>query len=304
MRQVPLRAGGRALRGNRRRRRGRPCPPHHGLPESPRSPGSPAGRTRCKPRPSSRAARSPAISSCCPTAPLSQAVPRDAGDRRRRASGCGGKSGCARLAVPGSIDVNIMSKGDRDVYRDGEKLPARFSDASAALARLRREHARRRRSSFRRASIRACTATPPSSTTSSPTTHGRLKKKIILKVSDFHSAAVQGKFLAKRGLWVSEYRIESGLNCGGHAFATKGLLLGPILEEFQQKKARTGRATARGLRARPCAQRGRTCRARRRTPSASRCKAASAPPTKTCCCASTTAPTAPAGPRRSCSCPR
>ena len=56
----------------------------------------------------------------------------------------------------------------------------------------------------------------------------------MLKVSDFHSAVVQGKFLAKRGLWVSEYRIESGLNCGGHAFATKGLLLGPILDEFQR----------------------------------------------------------------------
>ena len=70
-----------------------------------------------------------------------------------------------------------------------------------------------------------------------PDEHGRLKKKIVLKVSDFHSAAVQGKFLAKRGLWVSEYRIESGLNCGGHAFATKGLLLGPILEEFRRRKA-------------------------------------------------------------------
>jgi len=38
-----------------------------------------------------------------------------------------------RLAVPGGIDVNIMSKGDRDAYRNGEKLPPRFSDASAAL---------------------------------------------------------------------------------------------------------------------------------------------------------------------------
>jgi hypothetical protein len=43
--------------------------------------------------------------------------------------------------------------------------------------------------------------------------------------------------LAKKGIWVSEYRIESGLNCGGHAFATDGLLLGPILEEFKQNKA-------------------------------------------------------------------
>jgi len=42
--------------------------------------------------------------------------------------------------------------------------------------------------------------------------------------------------LAKKGLWVSEYRIESGLNCGGHAFATDGYLLGVILEEFKTKR--------------------------------------------------------------------
>src|ERR1039458_764963 len=44
-------------------------------------------------------------------------------------------------------------------------------------------------------------------------------------------------FLAKKGLWVSEFRIESGLNCGGHAFPTEGLLMGPILEEFKLKRA-------------------------------------------------------------------
>jgi hypothetical protein len=65
---------------------------------------------------------------------------------------------------------------------------------------------------------------------------GQFKKTIILKVSDFHSAEVQGKFLARRGLWVSEFRIESGLNCGGHAFATDGHLMGPVLEEFKQKR--------------------------------------------------------------------
>ncbi len=69
----------------------------------------------------------------------------------------------------------------------------------------------------------------------------------MLKVSDFHSAAVQGKFLAKRGLWVSEFRIESGLNCGGHAFATKGQLLGPILEEFQQKRPNCSRRSVRSM---------------------------------------------------------
>jgi hypothetical protein len=69
-----------------------------------------------------------------------------------------------------------------------------------------------------------------------PDETGTLRKKIILKVSDYRSAFIQAKFLAKKRLWVSEFRIESGLNCGGHAFATDGLLLGPILEEFKTKK--------------------------------------------------------------------
>src|SRR5690554_4939904 len=63
-----------------------------------------------------------------------------------------------------------------------------------------------------------------------------IKKRIILKISDYRSALTQGKFLAKKGLEVSEFRVESGLNCGGHAFATDGLLMGPILEEFKEKK--------------------------------------------------------------------
>jgi hypothetical protein len=140
-----------------------------------------------------------------------------------------------RLAVPGTIDVNIMSKGDRDAYRDGERLPARFSDASAAL----RGYAE---SSLRSSIVFSAGINPRLYSYAAefddflPDAAGVLKKKIILKVSDYHSAAVQGRFLAKRGLWVSEYRIESGLNCGGHAFATKGLLLGPILEEFRRNK--------------------------------------------------------------------
>lgn len=50
-------------------------------------------------------------------------------------------------------------------------------------------------------------------------------KKVVIKVSDYRSALIQGKYLAKKGIWVSEFRIESGLNCGGHAFATDGYLL-------------------------------------------------------------------------------
>lgn len=69
-----------------------------------------------------------------------------------------------------------------------------------------------------------------------PDINGVLEKKVILKVSDFRSAMIQGKLLAKKGIWISEFRIESGLNCGGHAFATEGMLLGPILEEFKQKR--------------------------------------------------------------------
>lgn len=69
-----------------------------------------------------------------------------------------------------------------------------------------------------------------------PDSNGFVKKKITLKVSDFRSASIQGRYLAKRGLWISEFRIESGLDCGGHAFATEGLLMGPILEEFKTKK--------------------------------------------------------------------
>jgi hypothetical protein len=69
-----------------------------------------------------------------------------------------------------------------------------------------------------------------------PDQNGYIKKKIILKVSDYRSAVIQGRFLAKKGLWVSEYRIESGLNCGGHAFATDGFLMGPILAEFRDRR--------------------------------------------------------------------
>ena len=69
-----------------------------------------------------------------------------------------------------------------------------------------------------------------------PNQSGNFSKSIILKVSDFRSSLIQAKFLAKKGLWVSEFRVESGLNCGGHAFATEGYLLGPILEEFKSRK--------------------------------------------------------------------
>ena len=62
------------------------------------------------------------------------------------------------------------------------------------------------------------------------------KKRVILKVSDFRSALTQGKVLAKKGVWVSEFRVESGLNCGGHAFPTNGELMAVTLGEFLHRR--------------------------------------------------------------------
>ena len=140
-----------------------------------------------------------------------------------------------RHAIPGSIDINIMTKLDRDIYRDGKKLPAEFADAMAALRGFAN-------STLNSSVVFSAGINPRLYTYAAtfddffPDDNGEFKKKITLKVSDYRSASVQGRFLAKRGLWVSEYRVESGLNCGGHAFATDGYLLGPVLEEFKEKR--------------------------------------------------------------------
>ncbi len=136
---------------------------------------------------------------------------------------------------PGEIDVNIMTKLDKDNFIKDEQLPVEFNDAHAALRGFAN-------SSLTSSVVLSAGMNPrlfayfENFPVFFPDSNNLLKKKIILKVSDFRSAMIQGNFLAKKGLWVSEYRIESGLNCGGHAFATEGFLLGPILEEFKQKK--------------------------------------------------------------------
>jgi len=137
-----------------------------------------------------------------------------------------------RLVVPGNIDVNIMTKLDRERFRAGQQLGPRFSDAMTAL----RGFAESKLSSsvVLSAGINAkLYAYLAEFADFLPDDAGNLKKKIVLKVSDFRSALVQGRMLARKGLWVSEYRIESGLNCGGHAFGAKGQLMGPLLEEFR-----------------------------------------------------------------------
>ncbi len=136
----------------------------------------------------------------------------------------------------GDIDVNIMSKVDKlnkDV--NGEILSDEYSDASAALRGFAN-------STLSSSLVLSAGMNPrlynyiDNFADFFPDTYGNLKKRIILKVSDFRSAFIQAKYLAKKGIWISEFRIESGLNCGGHAFATDGYLLGPILEEFKTKK--------------------------------------------------------------------
>ena len=137
--------------------------------------------------------------------------------------------------VAGDIDVNVMTKLDRERFIDGHKCAPEMSDARAALR------------GFANSSLNSsivCSAGMnrgfyryfSSFDDFYPDADGVLKKRIVLKVSDIRSAEIQGKFLAKRGLWVSEFRIESGLNCGGHAFPAKGYLMGPIMEEFMSRR--------------------------------------------------------------------
>jgi len=138
--------------------------------------------------------------------------------------------------TPGSIDVNIMAKVDAlKLDNDDKPLSSEFSDASAAL---------------RGFAMSKLSSNVVLSAGFNPRLYGYLsefkdfyrdktgqvKKAIILKVSDFRSALIQGKYLAKKGLEVAEFRIESGLNCGGHAFASDGLLLPVLLQEFREKK--------------------------------------------------------------------
>lgn len=137
---------------------------------------------------------------------------------------------------PGAIEANIMTKVDKENNGpDGQPLPVEFNDAHAALRGFAM-------SELESSIVFSAGMSPRLYSYAEafkdffPNSVGEFKKKITIKVSDFRSALIQGKFFAKKGLWVNEFRIESGLNCGGHAFATDGYLLGPIMEEFKNKK--------------------------------------------------------------------
>jgi hypothetical protein len=141
-----------------------------------------------------------------------------------------------RNLLIGSVDVNIMAKVDKMNFDiNGEYLGDENTDALAALRGFAE-------SNLKSSVVLSAGMNPrlysylENFDCFLPDTDGSFSKKVILKVSDFRSALIQAKFLAKKGIWVSEFRVESGLNCGGHAFATEGYLLGPILEEFKEKR--------------------------------------------------------------------
>jgi hypothetical protein len=137
--------------------------------------------------------------------------------------------------VAGAIDVNIMAKLDNPSYTEnGEKMPDEYCHAVAALRGF--ANSKLASSIIFSAGYNPRLFNFAEQCEDFYPNGGYLTKKIILKVSDYRSALVQGKLLAKKGLWVSEFRIESGLNCGGHAFPTEGILMGPILEEFKNNR--------------------------------------------------------------------
>ena len=140
-----------------------------------------------------------------------------------------------QYVTAGGIDVNIMTKLDRLRTRAGSSDNPTFSDALSALRGY--ANSRLRSSLVLSAGLnQRLYAYLREFPDFFPDETGDIRKRIVLKVSDFRSALIQGKLLAKNGLWVSEYRVESGLNCGGHAFGGDGSLMGPILEEFRRRR--------------------------------------------------------------------
>lgn len=135
----------------------------------------------------------------------------------------------------GSIDVNIMTKLDRPQYRNGKIVESELSDALAALKGFAESSLTS--SIVFSAGVNAKLFQAVSTYEDFFPFHGQPpRKRVTLKVSDFRSALTQGKMLAKKGIWISEFRVESGLNCGGHAFPTKGELMAVTLEEFLNRR--------------------------------------------------------------------
>jgi len=139
----------------------------------------------------------------------------------------------------GSIDVNIMVKLDRLPPNPNGKEPFsdEFTDAKTALKGYAKSSLKNSAIVFSAGINQSLYNYMAQFKEFYRSATGEIGKRIIIKASDFRSALIQGKFLARKGLEVSEYRIESGLNCGGHAFPSQGMLLPTILKEIRSQRS-------------------------------------------------------------------
>lgn len=137
---------------------------------------------------------------------------------------------------PGAIEVNIMTKVDKENLDKSGTPIENGSDALQALKGYAESDLENSTIVFSAGMNPRLFNYMGNFDAFKMDTKGDFPKAVAIKVSDYRSALIQGKYLAKRGIWVSEFRVESGLNCGGHAFATQGFLLGPILEEFKKNR--------------------------------------------------------------------
>ena len=143
-----------------------------------------------------------------------------------------------RSMVEGSIDVNIMVKLDRLPPNPNGKEPLgeEWTDAKTALKGYAKSSLKNSAIVFSAGINQSLYNYMAQFKEFYRNAAGEISKRIIVKASDFRSALIQGKFLARKGLEVSEYRIESGLNCGGHAFPSQGMLLPAILKEIRSQR--------------------------------------------------------------------
>ena len=138
-------------------------------------------------------------------------------------------------AVPAEIDVNVMVLVNRTPYVKGEPVPYDQADAFTAVQGF--AEADINGSIVFSAGLNPKLYSYAADTGAFyPSEDGKTSKHVTLKVSDYRSAESQGRMFAKKGILVSEFRIESGENCGGHTFATKGKGMGPTLQEFVDNK--------------------------------------------------------------------
>lgn len=128
---------------------------------------------------------------------------------------------------PGAIDVNIMVKLDRPGFDDAKEALRGYAESDLCKNTSLILSAGINQSLFSEMEKFPCFYR---------NAEGNFDKKITIKISDFRSAQIQGKFLSRKGLEVSEYRIESGLNCGGHLFPADGELLPSILRDFLERR--------------------------------------------------------------------